>query len=242
MSSPGSAPSWRRHLRQRLRRLLRPGWRAGLGGTVPLSDNWGQDRGAPIDRHYIEAFLTEHRGDIRGAVIEVRDSAYTDRFGTGVHQREVLDIDSDNPRATIVADLTAADAVPADRFDCFILTQTLQFIYDTTAALHHAHRMLRPGGVLLATVPAVSRLAPRYGLERDYWRFTPASCARLFGGAFGSERVTVRSYGNVRTGTAFLLGMAREELSRRELDAHDPYFPLILAVRAVKRPAAETGA
>ena len=107
------------------------------------------------------------------------------------------------------------------------------------AALHHAHRILRPGGVLLATVPAVSRIAPRYGLERDYWRFTPASCVRLFGAAFGDLRVAVRSYGNVRAGTAFLLGMAQEELSRRELEAHDPYFPLILAVRAVKRPAEE---
>ena len=209
-----------------------------LGGTVPVSDNWGLDRGTPIDRHYIEQFLAEHRDDIRGHVLEVRDSGYTDRFGAGISRRDVIDIEPTNPHATLVADLTTADAVPSDRFDCFILTQTLQFIYDTGAALRHAHRILRPGGVLLATLPAVSRLAPRYGLEGDYWRFTPASCARLFGAAFGEDRVVLRSYGNVRTGMAFLLGMAREDLSRRDLEAQDSYFPLILAVRAVKRDIA----
>jgi hypothetical protein len=29
--------------------------------------------------------------------------------------------------------------------------------------------------------------------------------------------------------------MAAEELSRRELDDHDPRYPVIIAVRAVKR-------
>ena len=35
----------------------------------------GRDRGTPIDRHYIERFLDEHRADIRGRVLEVRDAA-----------------------------------------------------------------------------------------------------------------------------------------------------------------------
>ncbi len=41
--------------------------------------------------------------------------------------------------------------------------------------------------------------------------------------------------GNLLAANAFLTGMAREELSRRRLDAHDPYFPLVVGVRAVKR-------
>ena len=52
---------------------------------------------------------------------------------------------------------------------------------------------------------------------------------------FGAERITVRSYGNVLTAIAFLTGMAYEELSRRELDANDENFPVILGVRAIKR-------
>jgi len=154
--------------------------------------------------------------------------------GTSAGTVMVLDINPGNPAATIVADLTAAEGVPANSFDCFVLTQTLQFIYDVRAAVTQVHRMLRPGGVVLATVPSVSRIAPVYGLERDYWRFTPASCRVLFGDVFGGDGVTVRGYGNVRTTTAFLSGLAYEELSRGDLDAEDEYFPLIVAIRAVK--------
>ena len=220
---------------QRLRRLARPGRLGVLGGTRPLSDEWGYDRGTPIDRWYIEAFLAEHRGDIRGRVLEVRTSGYTDRFGDGVERRDVLDLNPRNPSATVTADLSAADAVASDQFDCFILTQTLQFIYDVQGAVAHTHRILRPGGVALVTVPSVSRVAPRGGLTNEYWRFTAASCAALFGPVFGADQVRITSYGNVSTGIAFLAGMAREELSARQLARHDEYFPLLLAVRAVKR-------
>ena len=64
---------------------------ATLGRTAPLapvSRSYGFDRGLPIDRHYIEDFLRRHgswpgyaAGDIRGAVMEVGDDAYTQRFG-----------------------------------------------------------------------------------------------------------------------------------------------------------------
>jgi len=219
--------------RRRLRRLIRPAWLAPFR-TTPLSSYWGLDRGTPVDRYYVERFLAENSRDIRGRVVELQDTQYTDRFGAGVERRDVLDINPGNPAATIVADLTAAEGVPANSFDCFVLTQTLQFIYDVRAAVTQVHRMLRPGGVVLATVPSVSRIAPVYGLERDYWRFTPASCRMLFGDVFGGDGVTVRGYGNVRTTTAFLSGLAYEELSRGDLDAEDEYFPLIVAIRAVK--------
>lgn len=218
---------------RRMKRLLLPAW-MWVGRTKPLSDWWGFDRGTPVDRHYIEQFLHEHRADIRGRVLEVKDSAYTRRFGQNVEAAEVLDIDPANPAATVVADLAQAGAVPADSFDCFILTQTLQLIYDTRAALRHACRMLRPSGVLLVTVPCVSRILQGDGLKTDYWRFTAASCAALFAEVFGPAHVTVRPCGNVHACMAFLTGMATEELSRRKLEKNDPYFPLIITVRAVK--------
>jgi len=168
-------------------------------------------------------------------VLEVGDSRYTDRYGIGVGHRDVLDIDPTNPNATIIANLAAADVIPTEAFDCFVLTQTFQYIYDSRAVLTHAHRILQPGGVLLATVPGISRLDPRYGVESDYWRFTVASCTALFGEVFGAEQLSVRSYGNVLAAIAFLTGMAHEELSRRELEAHDESFPVVIAVRAVKR-------
>lgn len=217
-----------------LRRLSRPAWFGTLRRTTPFSNMWGFDRGTPVDRYYIEKFLDEHRRDIRGRVLEVKDSAYTRRYGTAVERGDVVDIDPANSKATIIADLAAADSIPSDTFDCFILTQTLQLIYDTRSVIFHAHRILRPGGVFLVTVPSVSRIIPNRGLETDYWRFTVASCALLFSAAFGSTQVTVRSYGNVLTSISFLMGLAHEELSSKELAVDDKYFPVVIAIRAIK--------
>jgi SAM-dependent methyltransferase len=217
--------------RQRLARLFRPAWLGTLRRTSPLSDAWGYDRGTPVDRYYIECFLSEHRHDIHGHVLEVKDSGYVDRYGSAIAQRDVLDIDASNPHATIIADLSTADSIPAEQFDCFVLTQTLQFIYDLRSAIRHAYRILRPNGVLLVTMPSVSPLDRRL---TDYWRLTAASCSALFGEVFGAENITVRSYGNMLAAIAFLTGMAHQELSEHELDVEDWRFPVIVAVRAVK--------
>ena len=224
-----------RQLQRRLRRLRRPAFLGAFGSTRPLSENWGYDRGTPVDRYYIEAFLRGHRELIRGRVLEVKDSGYTDQFGTGVQRREVLDIDPSNPQATIIADLSAAHSIGSNQFDCFILTQTLQCIFDTQAVVDHAHRILRPGGVLLVTVPAVSPIIRKSGLP-DFWRFTRASCLTLFERAFGSGCVDVRSYGNVTSAIAFLAGLCQEELRPRQLEACDEFFPVIIGVCARKAP------
>ena len=224
--------------RQRLRRLVRPAWLGTLRRTTPLSSRWGIDRGTPIDRWYIERFLDAHRADVRGRVLEVKDASYTKRFGHDVTAMDVLDINAANPEATIVADLMSADGVPGESYDCFILTQTLQFIRDPRAALLQIHRILRPGGVLLASAPTASRVIRQFDFLEDYWRFTVSGCAALFGERFGASAVDVRGRGNVLVSMAFLTGLAAEELSRRELETDDPDFPVLVTVRAVKRPSA----
>ena len=203
-----------------------------LRRMTPLSDDWGYDRGTPVDRYYIERFLSEHRERIGGRVLEVKDSGYTERFGVGVTQADVLDIDRSNPLATFVADLAAADTIPDATFDCFILTQTLQYVYDVRAAVRHAHRILKPRGTLLATVPVTSRVVQELS---DCWRFTPHACETLFGDVFGTDALTVRGYGNVLTSIAFLTGLAHEELTRGELETMDERFPLLVTVAAVKQ-------
>ena len=219
-----------------LRRWRRPAPFAELD-TEPLSREWGFDRGTPIDRYYIERFLESHAADIRGRVLEVKNAGYTTRFGRGVAQSDVLDIDRDNPLATLVADLSQPGQFPEGRFDCFVLTQTMQFIYDAHAVVQSAHRLLGPGGVLLVTVPSISRIAPRYGPTTEYWRFTAASCARLFGDVFGERNVEVRTHGNVLAATAFLYGATVEEIPREKLDVNDPFFPLLISVRATRAAA-----
>jgi SAM-dependent methyltransferase len=227
-------PDQAAHFRPRLRRLFRPARLGTFRRTTPLSHDFGYDRGTPVDRYYIERFLSAHREKVRGRVLEVKESMYTDRFGAGVTQNDVLDIDPTNPLATIVADLAAADAIPDEAFDCFILTQTLQLIYDARSAIAHAHRIIRPGGALLVTVPVLSPIVDDDQLA-DYWRFTPASCTALFADIFGREAIRVRAYGNVLTSIAFLEGMAQEELTAQELENHDSRFAMLVSVCAVRR-------
>jgi glycosyltransferase involved in cell wall biosynthesis len=205
--------------------------------VLPLNPGWGWARGGlPIDRYYIERFLERHATDIGGHVLEVSDDAYTRRFGGDrVTQADVLHVTGDNPKATIVADLTRADQVPSDTFDCIVLTQVLPFILDVPAAVRTLHRILRPGGVVLATVPGIGRIS-RYDMERwgDYWRFTSLSAHRVFECGFPQGEVRVEAHGNVLAATAFLHGLSDRELRPDELDYHDPDYQVLITVRAVK--------
>ncbi|MGH7893805.1 MAG: methyltransferase domain-containing protein [Candidatus Binatia bacterium] len=209
----------------------------GLRRLTPVSRVVGFDRGLPIDRYYIERFLAAHADDIGGHVLEIGDDRYTRAFGGArVTRSDVLHVVGGNPKATIVADLTRADEVPSDTFDCIVCTQTLQMILDVEAALRHLARMLKPSGVLLATASGINRICRREGIDPwgEYWRFTTQSTRRLFARVFPPARVTAIAYGNVLAAVAFLHGLAAEELSREELDHDDPDFEVLVAVRAVK--------
>jgi SAM-dependent methyltransferase len=210
-----------------------------LGRTLkrlkPLNREFGFPRGLPIDRYYIEKFLKKNSGDIQGKVLEVADRCYTVKFGgERVTKSDVLNVAEDNPETTIVADLTQGDQIPTDSFDCVILTQTLQFIYDVHAAMQTIYRILNPGGILLATFPGISQIS-RYDMDRwgEYWRFTTLSACRLLETYFPPSTITVASFGNVLATVAFLQGMAAEDLGRK-LDYNDPDYELIITAKAVK--------
>ena len=207
-----------------------------LRRTSPISPVWGLDRGLPLDRYYIESFLDRNRNDVRGRVLEVKDAGYTRRFGDSrVTGSDVLDIDVENRQATVLADLTQANGIADDTYDCFVLTQVLGLIYDVSAAVATAYRILKPGGVLLCTVPAAGRISYEgSGLDGDYWRFTEASIRRLFAEAFPIDGFEVTGFGNVLATAAFLYGLAPHELARDELDSTDPFFPLVYGIRATK--------
>lgn len=222
-----------RWIRRRGRRLVAPARLGVFRRGAPLSDSWGYDRGTPVDRYFIHRFLERNRRAITGRVLEVQDDRYTRRFGHDVERSDVLDIDPANPRATVVGDLAAPESFEPDRFDCFVLTQTLQFVYDVEAAVRSVHRVLRPGGVVLATAPVASRVSEGR-VDREYWRFTAASMERLFAAEFDPANVEVATYGNLLALVAFLGGFSAEELPRRRLDRDDDHFPLVVSVRAVK--------
>ena len=132
------------------------------------------------------------------------------------------------------ADLAHGENIPSARFDCIILTQTLHLIFELSAAVATLRRILTPDGVLLATVPGITQL-DRYEWNTSwYWSFTNHSVRRLLEPAFGPANTTVESYGNVLTAVGFLHGLSVGELRPDELNASDPCYQLIVAVRASK--------
>ncbi len=208
-----------------------------LWRVTPISRIFGADRGLPVDRYYIERFLSSHASDIRGLVLEIGDRNYTQKFGGGrVTRSDVVHVVGGNPEATIVADLTCADHIPSDTFNCIVCIQTIQMIYDVRAALRHLCRILKPGGVLLVTSHGISKIGRREGIDHwgEYWRVTAQSARRLFEESFPAKNIEVKTYGNVLTAVAFLHGLGAEELRTEELDYLDPDYEVLITVRAVK--------
>lgn len=217
------------------RRRRRPVDLGDLRRVTPIDPAWGFQRGTPIDRTYIESFMRGHAMDIRGRVLEIAAPEYSARFGSGVEKVDILMVAEGNPQATIVADLTDAPQIPDDSFDCAIVTQTFQFIFDVRAALATLHRILVPGGVLLATVPGLTKIsASEDDAWGQWWHFTSRSARRLAEEAFAPGSVDVQTYGNVLTASGFLYGLATSDLRPEEIDAHDPLYEVVVGVRAVK--------
>lgn len=212
-----------------------------LNRLTPVSDRWGIDRGLPVDRHYIDRFVEQNRDAITGHVLEVKDPGYTHRFGAATVV-DVIDIDPDNRSANIVADLSAADVIASDTYDCIVLTQTLGLVRDVPAALAHVARVLKPGGTLLVSLPATGRLSPEGdGLDGDFWRFTEASVRALLTEHFPPGSFTVEGFGNPLTNAAFVYGYAAEELPQGALEVNAPAFPIVYCARA-RKPASAPAA
>jgi hypothetical protein len=202
----------------------------------PFSRVFGYDRGnQSVARYYIDNFISDHASVITGKVLEIGDDTYTKRFGNDVTHSDVLHVREGNPKATIVTDLTCDIKIADETYDCIIMPQTFQFIYDMRAALFHAHRILKNKGVLLATFSGISQIS-RYDMERwgDYWRVTSLSCKILFEEFFETQNIKITSYGNVLAAVGFLEGLASRELKKNEMDYHDPDYEVIISVVAIK--------
>ena len=204
----------------------------------PVSRCFGIDRGQSISRYYIESFLSENSSMIRGEVLEVGEDTYTRRFGgANVRQSCILRYKGDTSKGgDIVGDLETGEGLPAARFDCFIMTQTLPFLRDVSAAARNAVVMLKPGGVLLLTVSGISQLS-RYDYERwgHFWSFTDKGLKWAFEGIVPDEKVAIKTWGNVKTASAYLYGISSGELSGRDLAKRDDDYQMLITA-VVRKP------
>lgn len=204
----------------------------------------GQSNGLSVIRYYWADFLERRRADIRGHALEIGETTTLREFGgTALIQADALDLAPHSPEVRVVTDLSRADAVPGEVYDCFVNQFTTCVIYDIEAAVYHAIRLLKPGGVLLINFWCVDFYLHR-GLDMGtgaplymYHWFTPIQVQDLFRRlGLGDGDLHVAVYGNLLTRMAFLLNLPANEFTAQELDHVDPGQPLLICVRAV-RPA-----
>jgi len=201
----------------------------------PISNDFGFRRGGPVDRYYIERFLKENAADIKGHALEVKDDHYLKMFGgSKVTKADILDIDPNNPAVTVIADLAAADHIPSNTYDCIVLTQVLQLIFDLRSAIKHLHRILKPGGVLIITVPGISHFVYKCYANYWCWCFTENSARKLLQEVFSESKVKTAIHGNVLVATSFLQGIGAGELTEKEFNYSDPDYQVIITAKAVK--------
>jgi hypothetical protein len=202
-----------------------PRW-GNLRRTTPFSTHFGADRGTPIDRYYLDRFLRSHEADITGAVLEIQVPSYTRKFGHDVVQSDTVDI---NPSftPTFLCDLARADMIPSNTYDCFLLPATLQGLRDIEACLREALRVVRPGGVVLATTAGFMPLMPD---APDYWRMSAAGWTELIARAWPGADVSVKAHGNCLAAAAAMHGLCAEELTDLELDVEDARYPVAITI------------
>jgi SAM-dependent methyltransferase len=204
--------------------------------SEPYERKYGMGLGRPVDRVYIEGFLERHAVDIHGDVLEILDPMYTHRFGGArVERADVLDASPSGSEATVTGNLETGEGLPREGYDCFICTQTLSLIYNVRSAVRNAHAVLRPGGVLLVTVPGISQQAdPAHEEFPDYWRFTKLALRRLLEEPFGPGAVEVEAHGTVAATAAFVYGIPASEINPALLTPHDPDYEMVVCGRAVR--------
>jgi len=218
-----------RHIRAIQFRRLRPFWN-------------GRTQGMPVVRYYWAEFLEKHRADIRGCGLEIGETKTLRKYGgETLTQAEALDLSAHSPEVKVVADLSRADHVPGDKYDCFVNQFSTAVIYDIEAALYHAIRLLKPGGVLLINFWSVDFYFHQ-GLDMGtgeplymYWWFTPIQVENMLRRlSLSGGDYEVETYGNLLTRMAFLMNLPAEELTLHELDFKDPGQPLLICARIVK--------
>lgn len=213
-----------------------------LSRTEPVSKIFGGERGTAIDRYYIDSYLAAKRKLISGDALEVAEIPYLTKFAGEDVKKYILAPDQGIVRpdhgadGVVVGDLTRRETLPENQFDCFVCTQTFNFIYDVRSAIFGARHLLKPGGALLGTVSGIAQIS-RYDMDRwgDYWRFTPLSMKMLLGEVFGPS-VDVDAFGNSLAAQIYLQGIAVEDLPVRSvLDERDNDYPVIIGFCATKQ-------
>jgi SAM-dependent methyltransferase len=203
--------------------------------NAPFCPNYGFSRGTPIDRFFLDCFITKIRDEVVGDVLEiggVQENRVRYRLQHASSYR-TMDIEL-FPGVDFAGDAHDPAASPASSFDCILLFNVLEHCKEPSIVVENVHRWLRAGGKAFCLVPNAQRV---HRDPRDYWRIMPDALEYLFRNFASAE---VFTYGNLITTIAALSGLGAEELSSEDLVEVNSMYPVVSCVTAHKTHGSET--
>jgi SAM-dependent methyltransferase len=131
--------------------------------------------GTSYRRRLIDADLETVKERFKGRVLDIGGGRRRGRFRTPTDACWIVVDVSSAGRPHVRADVQALP-FGDDSFDAIKITEVLEHVPDTAAALRECCRVLRPGGRLVATAPFLEHL---HGDPQDYARYTDIMWRRL---------------------------------------------------------------
>jgi SAM-dependent methyltransferase len=186
--------------------------------------------GTSYRRRLIDADLEAVKTHFTGRVLDVGGGRRRGRFRAPAGPCWIVADTSPAGRPDVLADVQTLPFRDGT-FDAIKITEVLEHVPDTAAALRECRRVLRPGGRLVATAPFLERL---HGDPDDYVRYTEAMWRRLLAEC-GLTTASVTPQGGFFT---HLAGMLRFLVQRAPAGVrHAGYacFPLLDLLASVDR-------
>lgn len=195
---------------------------------IPFCPQFGNLRGIPIDRYYLDKFIEAIHNEISGVTLEIAgDKANPERFKlTNVTSYVTLNLEGKD--ADIIGDAHDPKAVDKGSLDTVLLFNVLEHCERPWVVVENIYNWLKPGGQVFCMVPSAQRV---HRQPQDYWRIFPDAMNSLFV-RFPRRKLYV--YGNPLTTLAAYYGIAHEELSREELDYYHEDYPVANCIHAQK--------
>lgn len=165
-------------------------------------------------------------GEVSGLVLDAGSGrgGWKDIIVKGGAVRETVDVEP-RENLTWTANLMAMPQAPDGRYDAVVCHQVLEHVPDPGSALSEIFRVLKPGGLLILSVPHLSRL---HEAPHDYFRYTPNGMrALLERSGFVVSRIT--PYGG-------LLTFVHHQVATVVLGLAAIWRPLFLAAVALNAP------